>query len=292
MTIFATIIDAQMTGKTFNIQTDCSRCSKVTESPMLHYFLPKGYHYPESKCTQNCMIFLLKGVLLVNSNEYAGTTLRDGEFILQAIGSKLELLALTDCECIVYQFKEPVFICEERYKRIIENAIPPLIYSPLKMVPALNLFLNGVVMFNKDGLKCQEFFVIKQKELSFILNSYYTERELYSLFHPISSYTNSFQYFVMQNYTKVRTVEELAHLGGYSITTFRRMFRNLFKEPAYEWMLQKKREGVLEDLIHTNLTISAISQKYGFEALSHFSNFCKTYFGSSPRELRKKMRST
>lgn len=280
-----------MIGSINNIKTDCTQCLKAVESPFFYYSLPKGYHYPETKCTQNCIIFLLNGVMLVNSLEYAGTTLRDGEFILQAIGSKLELLALSKCECIIYRFKEPVFICEERYKRIIENAVPPLIYSPLKVIPALDLFLQGILIFDRDGLKCQELSMMKQKELSFILNSYYSERELSSLFHPISSYTNSFQYFVMQNYNKVRTVEELAHLGGYSITTFRRMFRNLFNEPAYEWMLKKKREGVLEDLINTNLTISAISQKYGFEALSHFSNFCKSYFGNSPRELRKKMRS-
>lgn len=40
--------------------------------------------------------------MLVNSQEYAGTMLKEGEFILQAIGSKFEMLAMTDCECIYY----------------------------------------------------------------------------------------------------------------------------------------------------------------------------------------------
>ena len=39
---------------------------------------------------------MLKGELLVNSDEYPGTTLQAQQFILQAIGSKVELLALTD----------------------------------------------------------------------------------------------------------------------------------------------------------------------------------------------------
>jgi hypothetical protein len=48
------------------------------------------------------MIFILKGELLVNSDEYPGTNLKKGDFILQAINSKIELLALTDVEYIVF----------------------------------------------------------------------------------------------------------------------------------------------------------------------------------------------
>lgn len=279
-----------MEGKTCNIQTDCAHCPKAGDSTILYYSLSKGHHYPTSKCTQNCIIFLLKGDLLINSMEYAGTTLRQKEFFLQAIGSKLEMLALSDCECVIYRFKEPVFVCYERYKKIIRQAQPPLVYSPLKSVPALTHFLEGIILLSKNGMNCQEFALLKQKELNYILNCYYSEHDLSSLFYPISSYTNSFQHFVTQNYANVKTVEELAHLGGYSLTTFRRMFRNMFNEPAYEWMLKKKRESIIKDLEQTNLTISAISHKYGFDTLSHFSNFCKNCFGSSPRELRKNMK--
>ena len=58
--------------------------------------------------------------------------------------------------------------------------------------------------------------------------------------HLISTYTESFQYFVMQNYDKVKHVEEFAHLGGYTTTTFRRLFKNMYGVPVYEWILDKK----------------------------------------------------
>lgn len=273
-----------------NIKTQCSECPKAGKNVMTHYLLQKGYHLPVTKCDQNCMIFLLKGTMLVNSREYAGTTMNEKQFILQAIGSKLEILAMTDVECVFYLFNEPHFVCDDRYKNAIENAIPPLIYSPLEIVPALQHYLQGIIMSLTDNLVCKEYIDLKQKELNFILNCYYPLRDLYTLYHPISSYTNSFHYFVMQNYNKVKTVEELANLGGYSTTTFRRMFKNMFNEPAYEWMLKQKRSGIIDDLTQNVLSISDISNKYGFDSLSHFSNFCKTCFGNSPRALRKEIK--
>ena len=106
------------------------------------------------------------------------------------------------------------------------------------------------------------------------------------LIHPLAQYTNSFHYFVLQNHAKVKTVEELAQLGGYTVATLRRIFNNVFHEPVYEWMQARRKEGILDELLNTNNSISEICYKYGFESLPHFSNFCKKNFGASPRSLR------
>lgn len=68
--------------------------------------------------------------MLVNSKEYAGTVLHAGEFILQAIGSKYEILAMTDVECVCYRFSKPDFFCEDRYNHIMKEVTPPLIFYP------------------------------------------------------------------------------------------------------------------------------------------------------------------
>lgn len=86
----------------------------------------------------------------------------------------------------------------------------------------------------------------------------------------------------MQNYDKVKNVEEFAHLGGYTTTTFRRLFKNMYGVPVYEWILDKKREGILDDLRYTKQRISAISSRYGFDSLSHFAHSAKTLWRHSP----------
>ncbi len=257
---------------------------------MVYHHYSKGQHFPAEKFTQNCMLFMLQGELLVNSEEYPGTTLQSRQIILQAIGSKVELLALTEVEYIVYWFTELPVLCEERYKEILERSQAPLTYTPLTAIAALQNQLDFLVAYLKDQpYACGRYLEIKCKELVYILTCYYPLPQISSFFYPISTYTESFQYFVMQNYDKVKNVEEFAHLGGYTTTTFRRLFKNMYGVPVYEWILDKKREGILNDLQYTKQRISVISSRYGFDSLSHFAHFCKDSFGDTPRNLRKRL---
>lgn len=265
---------------------DCQTCPKAVDNDIVHAFHSRGFHMPAHKCEQNLMIFLLKGEILINSQEYAGTMLRAGEFILQAIGSKFEVLVMSDAECVCYQFNKPELFCEDRYNHIMNNVSAPLIYSPLKIIPELKHFLDGSKTYLSDNKICRDLLSLKRKELAFILSYYYNDIDLATLVHPLSKYTTSFQYFVLENHFRVKTVEDFAQLGGYTVPTFRRIFNSLFHEPVYEWMIERKKEAVIYELRHTNATISEICFKYGFESLPHFSNFCKKNFGASPRSLR------
>lgn len=111
---------------------------------------PQGQHFSAEKCTQNCMIFMLKGELLINSNEYPGTTLLSRQCVLQAIGSKMELLALTEVEYIAYWFTELPLLCEDRYKEILERSEAPLIYTPLLANAKLERLLHDIADYFKE----------------------------------------------------------------------------------------------------------------------------------------------
>ncbi len=266
----------------------CQECPKAVDNAIMYASHSRGFHLPAQKCEENILIFLLKGEALINSQEYAGTVLRAGEFILQAIGSKYEVLALTDVECVCYRFNQPELFCEIRYKHIMTEVIPPLIFFPLRITSELNFFLEASKSYLAEKKICRELLSLKMKELAFILGQFYSDYDLSMLVHPLSKYTSSFQYFVLQNHAKVKTVEELAQLGGYTTTTFRRIFNSVFHKPVYEWMMEKRKESIVYELRYTDATISEICYKYGFESLPHFSNFCKKNFGSSPRALRQK----
>ena len=248
-------------------QIDCALCPKTSQGVLIYSQYPKGQHFPAEKCTQNCIIFILKGELLVNSEEYPGTTLQARQCILQAIGSKVELLALTDVEYFTYRFTELPLLCEERYKDILERAYAPLTYTPLPIIPKLErLFGDLTEYFREQPNTCSRYLDVKCQEIIYILTCYYPIQQVSTFFYPISTYTESFHYFVMQNYDKVKNVEEFAHLGGYTTTTFRRFFKNMYGVPVYEWILDKKREGILNDLQHTKQRISTISTRYGFDS--------------------------
>ena len=81
--------------------------------------------------------------------------LHAGEFILQAIGSKYEILAMTDVECVCYRFSKPEFFCEDRYNHIMKEVTPPLIFYPLTITPELQLFLESSKAYLSEEKICR-----------------------------------------------------------------------------------------------------------------------------------------
>lgn len=121
-----------MSGLPCNERMDCTQCPKAVENSIHYTHNKKGFHLPPHKCETNILFFLLKGQILINSEEYAGTIINPGEFVLQAIASKVEILAMTDSEGILYTFDDPKAFCYDRYTYILKNVPPPLISEPLK----------------------------------------------------------------------------------------------------------------------------------------------------------------
>lgn len=197
---------------------------------------------------------------------------------------------MTDSEGILYTFDDPKAFCYDRYTYILKNVPPPLISEPLKIKPEIKLFLEGVTSYLNIDKICKELLEFKRKELYYLLAHYYTDYELSPIVHSLSKYTNSFEYFILKHHKQIKSVEDFAQLGGYSVTTFRRIFKAIFNEPAYEWMMKQRKESILYQLRYTEASISEICFEHGFESLSHFSNFCKKFFGDSPRNIRKKKR--
>lgn len=266
---------------------DCSSCPHSVPDVFSRLTLPKGLIYPRTKTKRNAVVFMLKGEVLLRSYEYPETSLRANQFALFAIGSDVEYKVLQDTDAILYQFDELTSICEERFKKLVDLEEPPLHQDPIEMCAPMRYFMEGMCLYIDSDMMCREFIEAKRKELIFILLSYYPLKQLKVFYHPVLAYENSFRYFVQQNFLKVKTVEELAQLGNYSVATFRRIFKNIYNESAYQWMLKHKSAQVLHELRHTKLSISEIAYKFGFDDLSHFSHFCKSSFGKSPRALRK-----
>lgn len=266
--------------------TDCRNCVNAEKGTFSRLELPKGTIHPKTKQLRNAIFFLIKGSVYVNSYEHPNLIVKEGQFILQAIGSELEAKVLETAECILYEFDEPISICEERYKKMAKFNEPILVQLPMEMCKPIKLFIEGLNAYLDDDHICGKLVSAKRKELAYLLNCYYPIKELATFFYPIIAYSNTFKYFVKQNYLKAKNVEELASLSGYSLASFRRMFRNSFGEPAYQWILKQKQADILSDLESSSLSISEICYKFGFETLSHFSHFCKSSFGKSPRACR------
>lgn len=267
--------------------TDCASCNHCQKQLFKYRSFPKGMIIPKERCSQNTIYFLVSGRVQVTSEEHPNTIFCDGQFIMQPIGSRVEFRVLEATECILYFFETPQNICVDRFSKGRDLAKEmPLSPIVMEMCFPLRLYINGLKMYLNNELLCTEFLQAKQTELYFLLNCYYPIKDIAAFYAPIYRYSKTFRYFVMQNYQKAKDVEAFAQLGGYSTPTFRRLFKDAFGEPAYQWMIKKKCQDIHNDLTTTELTISEICYKYKFESLSNFSHFCRTNFGKSPRSIR------
>lgn len=265
---------------------DCAHCPFSESEVFTRLDFPKGLVYPRKKQKRNVILFVLEGEIRIDSKEYPDTVVGANQFILQAVGSEIEGKALQNTEAILYQFDELTNVCDHRFKKLADLPEPPLHYDPMEMCAPLRLFMESMRIYIESDLICRDFIEAKRKEFIFILLSYYPLRTLKVFYHPVLAYENSFRYFVQQNYLRVKTVEEFAQLGHYSVASFRRLFKTVFNESAYQWMLKQKSNRILKTLQDKKLSISEIAYQFGFDDLSHFSHFCKTSFGKSPRAIR------
>lgn len=269
--------------------SDCTNCSNADNNTFSFLDLPPGFVLPKHQRKENGIFFLLEGKAWINSKEHPNTVIETGQFILQAMGTEAEARTITFSKVIIYQFKEPLSPCTNRVQKIEEAAEqPPARQTPMTMHPIIRMYLDSLRIYLEDDMTCRSFIAAKRQELVHLLACYYPIKELSAFYYPIIACSNSFKYFVLQNYQKIKNVEEFAALGKYSVVTFRRIFKNTFGEPAYQWILKQKSNDIYEALQDETLSISDVSYKFGFDSLSHFSNFCKTYFGKSPRALKSK----
>jgi AraC-like DNA-binding protein len=208
--------------------------------------------------------------------------------VLQPAGSTVEFRIHTPVEAVLFLFDRLQNVCDARFQGDLyaaEAVVLPAVVMHAR--EPLRFFLEGMKRLLNDDMRCAGYIRAKETELFYLLNCFYTRKELSVFYAPVYSHNRSFRYFVMNNYLIAKDVEAFARLGNYSVPTFRRLFRETFDEPVYQWMLKQKCQHIYDDIITTEMSITEISLKYGFESLANFSHFCRTNFGKSPRALRR-----
>lgn len=92
---------------------------------------------------------------------------------------------------------------------------------------------------------------------------------------------------VTKHYMKAKNTGHLADLCGYSLSTFRRLFREEFRTTPHEWLKGLRKDKVKNLLTQTDLPLLEVAEVCGFVSQSYLTEFCQMNFGASPGEIRK-----
>jgi AraC-like DNA-binding protein len=152
----------------------------------------------------------------------------------------------------------------------------------------LEAFLNTLVVYLDNGANCRHLHEIKQKELFFIFRFYYSKENLAAFFAPIIGDSFTFKKAVLDNYTNISSVKELAKVCNYSISSFHRQFKAVFNNQPSVWLQGQKLQIITKMLADPRIQFCNIVDEFGFSSASHFTVFCKIHLGMTPTQYRKK----
>lgn len=92
---------------------------------------------------------------------------------------------------------------------------------------------------------------------------------------------------VTKHCMKAKNTGHLADLCGYSLSTFRRLFRDEFGTTPHEWLKGLRKDKVKNLLTQTDLPLLEVAEVCGFVSQSYLTEFCQMNFGASPGEIRR-----
>jgi AraC-like DNA-binding protein len=240
----------------------------------------------------NHLLFVLDGEAVVSCNEFTNRKIHAGEFVLIPIAADVVCKAIMPCQTLLFSFEKFFHLSDRDYVHEICDIASDMSYDfTLSQVRSpLDKFLSHLLLYFKQGMNKPLLHDIKHVELSVILRSFYTKKEIAALFYPIAGRAIDFRVEVMRNYRKVAHVDDLAALFGMEKRTFGRQFKDEFGMSPYQWMLTQKAKHVHFSLTESKQSLESIRKEHGFKFPGHFTRFCREQFNMTPTKLVKSLR--
>lgn len=251
--------------------------------------LEKGCKWKLSS-NENKIICMLTGVLNVSFSQFMDRVHDAGKMLLVPAGNSISGYTENGCTFIVIRLHDTKRLCDCFSLDLLlaekSDDYKPDLYF-LDINERVRSYLSYLDVCISDGLKCTFFLKLKMQELFFLLRAYYTKEDLLRFFYLLLSNDISFSDFVIQNHYKVKNVQELAEMSHYSLSGFQKRFKKAFGVSPYQWMKDERSKAIFHQINSTAKSFKEISDEYGFSSPSHFNDFCKTHFGTTPGKIRK-----
>ncbi|MEM6346410.1 MAG: AraC family transcriptional regulator [Bacteroidota bacterium] len=182
---------------------------------------------------------------------------------------------------LIYDKEFPDFLLEV-------NNVKPLKQPEIIRGDLMKNYVEGLrFYFENPSLLSDELIKLKLKELILLLaktdNAETIRRLLAGLFAPAEL---DFKEIIEANLYNNLGLEELAHLAGLSLSSFKREFVKHYDQSPAKYIKQRKLEKAAKLLKATELRISEVAYECGFVDLAHFSKSFQQFYQISPSSYR------
>lgn len=160
---------------------------------------------------------------------------------------------------------------------------------PIHVTNSLNsLFLSVFNYFDLGGEIPKELVEIKFNELLFNITLNPANKNLVNFFNSLKqTEKTNIQDIMMKNFHYDLQLEDYARLCGRSLSTFKRDFKEHFKDTPGKWLTNTRLDYAKTLLQNSELNINEVCYESGFKNTSHFNSSFKQKFQYPPNQFRK-----
>ena len=187
-------------------------------------------------------------------------------------------------------FSKPTQLCDNYAISGLKDKAPTShVFISLPTHESIKMVLQSIIYMHDHQLNCINIYESKLKELFFYLGAFYEREQVAWLLAPLLRQEIDFKEFVVQNFLRAKTVQDLADQRGMPVRVFKKKFQESFNMPPYTWMLQEKAKYIDQQLADAAVPFSEIIKDFGFSSPSHFTVFCRRQFDMTPTQRRHKL---
>ena len=179
--------------------------------------------------------------------------------------------------------KNPHFIKEAKNKSL--NPEPIVHLTPDEL---LESYFSSVASYLSLSKKPNEQLLkLKFEELLLHVCTNVHYQQLKDYFVSLTqNQAHQMSYVMEANFAYNLKLEDFARLCYLSLSSFKRLFKQLYKTTPAHWIKQRKLDLARKLLVTSDLAISQISLQCGFEDTSHFIRVFKSNYKITPHQYR------
>lgn len=255
--------------------------------------LPQGASLTQSPVQHNHLLIFLEGECTLSCNQFLDRKFSGNQMILIPRMADFKGCVERELKMLDMAFDAPMSGCD----KLVLQAYHPLCmqinydFRAIEVRYPLTAFVDLLVYCLKNGMSCAHLHEMKHKELFFYLRGFYKKEEVAELFYAIIGRSFDFRSFVLENYRKTNSLQELIALSNMSARSFMRKFKDEFGITAHRWLAQQTCSQIIHALAEPEVSLKKIMDDFGFESSSNFNRFCRLYFQCTPSELVKRHRT-
>lgn len=279
-----------MFSKCINENYICDEFAGNEKTVFRHLVLYEGKTFKRKFLHETLIVFVMKGMIELKNIYAEKQYISDGMIFLLPKNFDLWFSVVEKAEILLCAYTPDVNLCSKfSIKQLIKNVRPDDNdkINCLLMDNRIRRFVEMLFDSLEDGITCRHYHLIKREEFLIYLMVGYRKEELALFFRPLLSVDIDFKDFVLTHYKDVKDVKDFARKANMSLSTFNRNFKLSFNETAQRWLMAKKAESVMEDILMTNMTFYEISEKHHFSSSAYFVTFCRRNFNAAPNDIRK-----